>query len=348
MSVELAVRTLLDRVDKRIAPVKPFRAIVTSVSGGLVGIRRPEAASGGTALHAKIAGFGVAVGDEVLCVNLGKFPIIIGKIQRVAQTGVVLDSGPGIYYGTGSPEGVVNATVGSVYHETDGATLTTAWFKASGTGAYGWIPVDGFTRYKWEAGWHKDKDTTTVRGKGIADPVVTAATLTSSDTGFNLLTLATSAVANNVASVVTAALVRTTQSYEWATRIFTEATITSVRYWIGLFSGDPSASAAPAVSFAGFRADTSVPDTNWKCITNDGVGPPTIVDSGVAFSASTFYTFRIVETSTLVLFYINEAFVASITTTLPALGSLAHYESLTTLSAAVRSMRVSLANFLLP
>jgi hypothetical protein len=44
----------------------------------------------------------------------------------------------GISRGTGSPEGVVTALVGSLYLRTDGGLLTTLYVKESGTGNTGW------------------------------------------------------------------------------------------------------------------------------------------------------------------------------------------------------------------
>lgn len=42
--------------------------------------------------------------------------------------------------GTGSPEGVVTATVGSIYYRTDGSTSTTLYVKTSGSSNTGWTP----------------------------------------------------------------------------------------------------------------------------------------------------------------------------------------------------------------
>jgi hypothetical protein len=43
--------------------------------------------------------------------------------------------------GTGSPEGVVSAPVGTTYHRTDGGTGTTVYIKESGVGNTGWVAV---------------------------------------------------------------------------------------------------------------------------------------------------------------------------------------------------------------
>lgn len=45
----------------------------------------------------------------------------------------------GIYYGTGSPETVVVAPVGSIYKRLDGGAGTTLYVKESGVAATGWV-----------------------------------------------------------------------------------------------------------------------------------------------------------------------------------------------------------------
>jgi hypothetical protein len=42
-------------------------------------------------------------------------------------------------YGTGSPQGVVSAPVGTLYSRTDGGTGTTLYVKEAGTGNTGWV-----------------------------------------------------------------------------------------------------------------------------------------------------------------------------------------------------------------
>jgi hypothetical protein len=43
------------------------------------------------------------------------------------------------YKGSGSPEGVVTAPIGSLYLNTDGGAGTTLYVKESGTGNTGWV-----------------------------------------------------------------------------------------------------------------------------------------------------------------------------------------------------------------
>lgn len=47
--------------------------------------------------------------------------------------------GAAVYSGTGSPEGVVTASVGSTFRRRDGGTTTTFYVKESGTGNTGWV-----------------------------------------------------------------------------------------------------------------------------------------------------------------------------------------------------------------
>lgn len=51
---------------------------------------------------------------------------------------LLLNAGPAIITGTGSPEGIVTAPVGSIYLRTNGAAGTTFHVKESGTGNTGW------------------------------------------------------------------------------------------------------------------------------------------------------------------------------------------------------------------
>lgn len=44
-----------------------------------------------------------------------------------------------IAQGVGSPQGVITATVGSLYARTDGGTGTTLYVKETGTGNTGWV-----------------------------------------------------------------------------------------------------------------------------------------------------------------------------------------------------------------
>lgn len=248
--------------------------------------------------------------------------------------------GPTIQSGSSTPEGVVTAPIGSLFMRNDLSTLGAQHYqKAAGTGSDGWVLSDGWHRRRTERQWAKDHGAATVSTYGMTAPTITG-TATSGDTGNgNLLNLATTNVSGNVASIVTPNLVRSDQGYEWVARVV-PIDVTSTRYWAGLFSGDPSGSATPAVSMAAFRGDTGAGDTNWKCVTSDGA-TRSIVDSGITFN-TTLRDFRIVGDDTAIRFYIGDVFIVQTTTPIPAAGtSLSHRETLTTLAAAIKNFRVS-------
>jgi len=70
-------------------------------------------------------------------------PAGINELNRMLRQLYELISGDSkttkIYYGYGSPEGVVVANVGSIYMRKDGGTATSMYIKESGTGATGWV-----------------------------------------------------------------------------------------------------------------------------------------------------------------------------------------------------------------
>ncbi len=69
-------------------------------------------------------------------------PAGMGELNRMLRELYELVSGDGkdtkIYYGYGSPEGEIVASIGSVYMRKDGAANTSIYIKESGTGATGW------------------------------------------------------------------------------------------------------------------------------------------------------------------------------------------------------------------
>lgn len=73
-----------------------------------------------------------------------------GAVQAAAASGFVVgSSGPRVMSGTGSPEGVVTAPVGSRWIRTDGDALGDFEYqKRSGTGNTGWVVADGDTGWR--------------------------------------------------------------------------------------------------------------------------------------------------------------------------------------------------------
>lgn len=64
------------------------------------------------------------------------------RLKSIAANQWVLQENSDIQYrGTGTPESVVTANIGSIFQRTDGSTNTTLYIKQSGTGNTGWAPV---------------------------------------------------------------------------------------------------------------------------------------------------------------------------------------------------------------
>lgn len=84
MSIESAIKEIERAMDKRIDQAASFRGIVTAVDGSRITIRRVGATTADSAYYASCSRFLLAVNDEVLCVMLGKQPVVIDVISRSA------------------------------------------------------------------------------------------------------------------------------------------------------------------------------------------------------------------------------------------------------------------------
>lgn len=94
--------------------------------------------------------------------------------------------------------------------------------------------------------------------------------------------------------------------------------VTTVRYWMGLFSADPRASATPTAHYAAFRYDTVADGTAfWRAVTDNGSGTPTVVTTDAPVAGDLVQTLRIKLNATQALFYVDDVLKATITTTLP-------------------------------
>lgn len=79
--------------------------------------------------------------------DVGNSVFVSGDVKASVGNFVVGASGKGIDFssgvlwrtGTGSPESVVTASVGSLYTRTDGGLLSTLYVKESGSGNTGWV-----------------------------------------------------------------------------------------------------------------------------------------------------------------------------------------------------------------
>lgn len=172
---------------------------------------------------------------------------------------------------------------------------------------------------------------------GIAVAPTTTGTITSGDTSYSPFVQAQAgAAAGNTAGITTAYnLLRREWSAEMVLEMMTGPYINNtVRYWAGLFSGDPSGSATPAVHLAALRFDGVTDSTAfWRCVTAAGTSTQTVTTVS-AVAASTRYRLRIVCSASDVKFYIDGTLVATHTTNLPTAGQgLAAALHVTTIAA---------------
>lgn len=159
-----------------------------------------------------------------------------------------------------------------------------------------------------------------------------------------LINYQSGAVSGNVGGLNSAATVcRRDWQPTFFARIKTPATITLNRFWIGLFSGAPTASATPAVHLAGFRYDTTADGTAfWRLATDDSGGAPTLTTTTVAVAADTVYDMAIRLISSGVKFWINNTYLGQHTTDLPTSTTmLSWYVTVTTLTGAARNIKIS-------
>jgi hypothetical protein len=114
--------------------------------------------------------------------------------------------------------------------------------------------------------------------------------------------------------------------------------VANVRLWVGLFSGDPSASDSPAVHIAGFRFSTGASDPAIMAVAKDGT-TINAVTTGIALQADAVFTFGIEVSGrgTSIAYYVNGTLTNTLTTNLPTVSTnLGLRSTVTTLAAASR------------
>lgn len=109
----------------------------------------------------------------------------ITATTTIAATGVV--TGANLLRGTGSPEGVVTAVIGSIFQRTDGTTDTAVYKKETGAGNTGWIAIAA-----GGSGGNPFSDVSDLV-KNSSDATKTFKVLCTSQTTATLLTLSTGA-----------------------------------------------------------------------------------------------------------------------------------------------------------
>jgi hypothetical protein len=105
-------------------------------------------------------------------------------------------------------------------------------------------------------------------------------------------------------------------------------TYTAIRLFMGITDSDLhlQTTANPTGNYAIFRADKSVPDTNYQCITKDGT-TQNVIDSGVAIDTN-FHRFEIICNDSVpnVKFYIDGNLVATSIVHTPTAAALGFFQ----------------------
>jgi hypothetical protein len=186
------------------------------------------------------------------------------------------------------------------------------------------------------------------RGSALTDSG-TKASVTQTTTQLNGSKYTTGAVSGNSAGALLDAI-HSRAHFLLASFQITLVTVANVRISLGMASttvANMVVSATPAQNYFGFRFDTGASDTTWRCMSDNGSGTPTNLDSGVSVAAGE-YLMQITTdpTGNKINYFINRNFVGANSATLPATSvvTLSPYAGLATLAASAANFNVHFIN----
>ena len=133
--VEILGTAIVDMSNASGTSVRAMRfdgANATLRGPGRLVVLRGGAAGLGFVVQGASAGFGIVQLGDIYCDVNPTVSILGNNIQAGSYSASQL-------YGTGSPESVVLANIGSVYRRVDGGASTSIYIKESGTGTTGWV-----------------------------------------------------------------------------------------------------------------------------------------------------------------------------------------------------------------
>lgn len=149
-AIETASATKLDKTGGTLTGLTTITRDAGSAQGVLLKVDNTNSNSGSGAyieleggiatVNPKIGGFGNFFDIYTSNNRIAKF----GKGGTIPSSCLTMHSDDGtqggqIHTGSGSPEGIITATVGSLYMRTDGGAGTSLYVKESGTGNTGWV-----------------------------------------------------------------------------------------------------------------------------------------------------------------------------------------------------------------
>lgn len=191
---------------------------------------------------------------------------------------------------------------------------------------------------------------TTIRLEGVlAAPTVTGTPALLNTTTGQFIQYTTAAVLNSNAGWNVASSQQTRRNYNprYSAIIRTGGDITSIRFWIGLFSANPMASSNPAIEAMAFRYDTGVDGTAfWRIFSNIGPGAVGVVTvTTVPVTIDTIYRFAIecAPGQGRATYYINDVslFTETNISLPPGSQQLGHVEQCRTLDANAKVISIS-------
>lgn len=117
--------------------------------------------------------------------------------------------------------------------------------------------------------------------------------------------------------------------------------LTDARFFCGVSDSMPGTlTDTPAGKTAAFRFSSSVPDTNYMAITQDG-GATTVINTTVVADTSThLFEIRFLDSVPSVEFYIDSVLKATSTTNLPSSANMVQFIGRRTLAAAIKNLRI--------
>lgn len=186
-------------------------------------------------------------------------------------------------------------------------------------------------------------DTNIMDGYNIGSLSITAASsaLNTTDATGPLVEYTSGATSGSVASCRTAGgRIYSQFKPRFAALVKTGADIGTLRIFSGLVgTTDPTGGDAPAINGLYFRFSSVGGDVNWQAVVSHFSSGATVVDTGVAVAAGTAYRLEIdASIAGTVVFKINDVIVATITTNLPADGSLYFGSWLRTVEAVAKKI----------
>lgn len=192
--------------------------------------------------------------------------------------------------------------------------------------------------------FHKDPGGTTYTTYGTAAPTTSGTLSNLDDADGPWMGHASATPTGSSAGFYTAyTIVRRDWSPSCVFRFRSGNASTTLRYWMGFFSADPSAAGAlGTIHGAAFGYDTVVDGTAyWRSVTSDG-SSSTRTATSVAYSTSTPYTMRIDLSSGAARFWINGNLVNQHTANLPSATQLMGWACFATTLGVGVSRRITL------